>query len=265
MADGSVSQGAESAKLANCRLTAGTSVSTVGRISSSARVLRAPCLWSLRRQGTAGNRRVSHGGKKRGSRELRPPLGSSLFRAPLGQRGTPRVDLLGRPADTPPAPVPRRRSRVEHGVTQTEEERWQVRRPGSLIAVCSCWRSSRWRWRRWWAPAWRPAAATRPARAPPDYKKLVVYSTTSVRDSGLMQDVVIPAYNAAHPGHHREPHLRGLRPGHPGRPRRPRRRPHRALAGRREAAPRRRCGHAPPAVGLQLLHDRRPEGRPGRR
>ena len=33
----------------------------------------------------------------------------------------------------------------------------------------------------------------------PDYKKLVIYSTTSVRDSGLMQDVVIPAYNLAHP------------------------------------------------------------------
>ena len=37
-------------------------------------------------------------------------------------------------------------------------------------------------------------------KAAPDNSKLVIYSTTSVRDSGLMQDVVIPAYNAAHPG-----------------------------------------------------------------
>jgi tungstate transport system substrate-binding protein len=37
-------------------------------------------------------------------------------------------------------------------------------------------------------------------KAAPDNSKLVVYSTTSVRDSGLMQDVVLPAYNALHPG-----------------------------------------------------------------
>ncbi len=37
-------------------------------------------------------------------------------------------------------------------------------------------------------------------KAAPDYTKLVLYSTTSVRDSGLMQDVVLPAYNALHPG-----------------------------------------------------------------
>jgi tungstate transport system substrate-binding protein len=30
--------------------------------------------------------------------------------------------------------------------------------------------------------------------------ELIIYSTTSVRDSGLMQEVVFPAYNAAHPG-----------------------------------------------------------------
>jgi tungstate transport system substrate-binding protein len=34
----------------------------------------------------------------------------------------------------------------------------------------------------------------------PDNSKLIIYSTTSVRDSGLMQDVVLPAYNALHPG-----------------------------------------------------------------
>jgi tungstate transport system substrate-binding protein len=34
----------------------------------------------------------------------------------------------------------------------------------------------------------------------PDNSKLVIYSTTSVRDSGLMADVVIPAYNTLHPG-----------------------------------------------------------------
>jgi tungstate transport system substrate-binding protein len=37
-------------------------------------------------------------------------------------------------------------------------------------------------------------------KAAPDNSKLVIYSTTSVRDSGLMQDVVLPAYNALHPG-----------------------------------------------------------------
>ena len=37
-------------------------------------------------------------------------------------------------------------------------------------------------------------------RAAPDNAKLALYSTTSVRDSGLMQELVIPAYNAAHPG-----------------------------------------------------------------
>jgi tungstate transport system substrate-binding protein len=33
----------------------------------------------------------------------------------------------------------------------------------------------------------------------PDNSKLAIYSTTSVRDSGLMKNVVIPAFNAAHP------------------------------------------------------------------
>lgn len=37
-------------------------------------------------------------------------------------------------------------------------------------------------------------------RAAPDNAKLALYSTTSVRDSGLMQELVLPAYNAAHPG-----------------------------------------------------------------
>jgi len=37
-------------------------------------------------------------------------------------------------------------------------------------------------------------------KAAPDNAKLVIYSTTSVRDSGLMQDVVLPAYNTLHPG-----------------------------------------------------------------
>ena len=36
--------------------------------------------------------------------------------------------------------------------------------------------------------------------AAPDNAKLALYSTTSVRDSLLMQNVVLPAYNAAHPG-----------------------------------------------------------------
>ena len=34
----------------------------------------------------------------------------------------------------------------------------------------------------------------------PDNAKLALYSSTSLRDSGLMQDVVLPAYNVAHPG-----------------------------------------------------------------
>ena len=34
----------------------------------------------------------------------------------------------------------------------------------------------------------------------PDNAKLVIYSATSLHDSGLMQDVVLPADNAAHPG-----------------------------------------------------------------
>jgi tungstate transport system substrate-binding protein len=34
----------------------------------------------------------------------------------------------------------------------------------------------------------------------PDNARLALYSTTSVRDSGLMQNVVLPAYNALHPG-----------------------------------------------------------------
>jgi tungstate transport system substrate-binding protein len=37
-------------------------------------------------------------------------------------------------------------------------------------------------------------------KAVPDNAKLALYSTTSVRDSGLMQELVLPAYNAAHPG-----------------------------------------------------------------
>jgi tungstate transport system substrate-binding protein len=37
-------------------------------------------------------------------------------------------------------------------------------------------------------------------KAAPDNGKIIVYSTTSVRDSGLMQDVVLPAYNTLHPG-----------------------------------------------------------------
>jgi tungstate transport system substrate-binding protein len=37
-------------------------------------------------------------------------------------------------------------------------------------------------------------------KAAPDNAKLALYSTTSVRDAGLMQDLVLPAYNAAHPG-----------------------------------------------------------------
>ncbi len=37
-------------------------------------------------------------------------------------------------------------------------------------------------------------------RGVPDNAKLAVYSTTSVRDAGLMKNVVIPAFNAAHPG-----------------------------------------------------------------
>ena len=37
-------------------------------------------------------------------------------------------------------------------------------------------------------------------RGAPDNANLLLYSTTSVRDSGLMQNVVIPAFNAAHPG-----------------------------------------------------------------
>jgi tungstate transport system substrate-binding protein len=36
--------------------------------------------------------------------------------------------------------------------------------------------------------------------AVPDNAKLALYSTTSVHDSGLMQDLVLPAYNLAHPG-----------------------------------------------------------------
>ena len=47
-------------------------------------------------------------------------------------------------------------------------------------------------------------------KSAPNNAKLVIYSATSVHDSGLMQDVVLPAYNTA-PRHHREPHLRGLR------------------------------------------------------
>lgn len=34
----------------------------------------------------------------------------------------------------------------------------------------------------------------------PDNSQMVLYSTTSVRDSGLMDKVVLPAFNAAHPG-----------------------------------------------------------------
>ena len=34
----------------------------------------------------------------------------------------------------------------------------------------------------------------------PDNSALIIYSTTSVRDSGLMDKVVLPAYRAAHPG-----------------------------------------------------------------
>ena len=41
---------------------------------------------------------------------------------------------------------------------------------------------------------------SRSAVGAPDNAKLAVYSTTSVRDSGLMKNVVIPAFNAAHPG-----------------------------------------------------------------
>ena len=37
-------------------------------------------------------------------------------------------------------------------------------------------------------------------RGAPNNAQLAVYSTTSVRDAGLMQNVVIPWYNAAHPG-----------------------------------------------------------------
>ena len=40
----------------------------------------------------------------------------------------------------------------------------------------------------------------RSAVGAPDNSKLAIYSTTSVRDSGLMKNVVIPAFNAAHPG-----------------------------------------------------------------
>ena len=37
-------------------------------------------------------------------------------------------------------------------------------------------------------------------KSAPNNAKLVVYCATSVHDSGLMQDVVLPAYNTAHPG-----------------------------------------------------------------
>lgn len=37
-------------------------------------------------------------------------------------------------------------------------------------------------------------------KAAPDNATLALYSTTSVHDSGLMQNLVLPAYNAAHPG-----------------------------------------------------------------
>ena len=64
--------------------------------------------------------------------------------------------------------------------------------------------------------------------------------------------------------HHR-PDLHRLRRRHQRRAQRQRRRDHRPLAGRREAAPAGRLRHPAPAVRLQLLHDRRPEERPGRR
>ena len=37
-------------------------------------------------------------------------------------------------------------------------------------------------------------------KSAPNNARLVVYCATSVHDSGLMQDVVLPAYNTAHPG-----------------------------------------------------------------
>ena len=37
-------------------------------------------------------------------------------------------------------------------------------------------------------------------RGAPDNAKLAIYSTTSVRDSGLMKNVVLPAFNKLHPG-----------------------------------------------------------------
>ena len=59
---------------------------------------------------------------------------------------------------------------------------------------------------------------SRAAVGAPDNSKLAIYSTTSVRDSGLMANVVFPAFNAAHPGITLTPDLRRLRRRHPGCP-----------------------------------------------
>ena len=116
--------------------------------------------------------------------------------------------------------------------------------------------------------AGRRVAARAPApRAAQEPQDLIVQSTTSVRDSGLLEQVIMPEFQRQYPQWRLKVVAVGHRPGDHQRARRPGRRADHPRAGARGAVRRRRllarAGRAHDHV--ERLRDRRAARRPGRR